>query len=127
MVRPAMDYNKKSKLEFAVYPAPQVSTAVVEPHNAIHSTHTTREHSDYAFMVDHEAEGKRSLTIDIADRKLKTPKYGVTIINAPGHRNLFENMTAGTFQGYSGVFTIVSGTMELETDVSNDRQQDGGG
>merc|ERR1719483_1081863 len=26
---------KKSKLEFAIYPAPQVATAVVEPYNAI--------------------------------------------------------------------------------------------
>uniref|UniRef100_A0A3B3I8H1 Tubulin/FtsZ GTPase domain-containing protein n=1 Tax=Oryzias latipes TaxID=8090 RepID=A0A3B3I8H1_ORYLA len=36
-------------LEFSIYPAPQVSTAVVEPYNA---THTTLEHSDCAFMVD---------------------------------------------------------------------------
>lgn len=27
------DYSKKSKLEFSIYPAPQVSTAVVEPYN----------------------------------------------------------------------------------------------
>ena len=43
------------KLEFAVYPAPQVSTAVVEPYNSILTTHTTLEHSDCAFMVDNEA------------------------------------------------------------------------
>merc|ERR1719209_99788 len=30
MERLSVDYGKKSKLEFAVYPAPQVSTAVVE-------------------------------------------------------------------------------------------------
>ncbi|KAB0362770.1 hypothetical protein FD754_006926 [Muntiacus muntjak] len=36
----AVDYGKKSKLEFSIYPAPQVSTAV---------------HSDCAFMVDNEA------------------------------------------------------------------------
>ena len=33
----------------------QVSTAVVEPYNAILTTHTTLEHSDCAFMVDNEA------------------------------------------------------------------------
>ena len=55
MERLSVDYGKKSKLEFAVYPAPQVSTAVVEPYNAILSTHTTLEHSDCAFMVDNEA------------------------------------------------------------------------
>jgi tubulin alpha len=35
-----MEYGKKSKLEFAVYPAPQVSTAVVEPYNSVLTTHT---------------------------------------------------------------------------------------
>ena len=37
-----------------MYPAPQVSTAVVEPYNSILTTHTTLEHSDCAFMVDNE-------------------------------------------------------------------------
>lgn len=54
MERLSVDYGKKSKLEFAVYPAPQVSTAVVEPYNSILTTHTTLEHSDCAFMVDNE-------------------------------------------------------------------------
>ena len=53
--RLSVDYGKKSKLEFSIYPAPQVSTAVVEPYNSILTTHTTLEHSDCAFMVDNEA------------------------------------------------------------------------
>ncbi|RVE71154.1 hypothetical protein OJAV_G00071210 [Oryzias javanicus] len=55
MERLSVDYGKKSKLEFSIYPAPQVSTAVVEPYNSILTTHTTLEHSDCAFMVDNEA------------------------------------------------------------------------
>jgi len=55
MERLSVDYGKKSKLEFAVYPAPRVATAVVEPYNSILTTHTTLEHSDCAFMVDNEA------------------------------------------------------------------------
>merc|ERR1712157_382677 len=55
MERLSVDYGKKSKLEFAIYPAPQISTAVVEPYNSILTTHTTLEHSDCAFMVDNEA------------------------------------------------------------------------
>ncbi|KAA0189732.1 Tubulin alpha chain [Fasciolopsis buskii] len=55
MEKLSVEYGKKSKLEFAVYPAPQVSTAVVEPYNSILTTHTTLEHSDCAFMVDNEA------------------------------------------------------------------------
>ncbi|KAB1280205.1 Tubulin alpha-1C chain [Camelus dromedarius] len=55
MERLSVDYGKKSKLQFSIYPAPQVSTAVAEPYNSILTTHTTLEHSDYAFMVDNGA------------------------------------------------------------------------
>lgn len=51
----SLEYGKKSKLEFAVYPAPQVSTSVVEPYNTVLTTHTTLEHADCTFMVDNEA------------------------------------------------------------------------
>ncbi|KAF8565911.1 hypothetical protein P879_02432 [Paragonimus westermani] len=50
-----LDYGNVSKLEFAVYPAPHISTAIVEPYNAILNTHTTLELSDCVFMVDNEA------------------------------------------------------------------------
>ncbi|KAG0375110.1 alpha-tubulin, partial [Mortierella sp. AD032] len=53
--RLSADYGKKSKLEFAVYPAPEMATSVVEPYNSILTTHTTLEHTDCAFMVDNEA------------------------------------------------------------------------
>ncbi|KAA3675352.1 tubulin alpha [Paragonimus westermani] len=49
------DYGKRSKLEFAIYPAPHISTAVVEPYNSVLTTHCTLEHSDCAFMVDNQA------------------------------------------------------------------------
>ncbi|KAF3828132.1 hypothetical protein GH733_003972 [Mirounga leonina] len=45
-----VDYGKKSKVEFSIYPvpspAPRVSTVIVEPNNSILTTHTTLEHSD---------------------------------------------------------------------------------
>lgn len=49
------NFPKKCKLEFVVYPAPNVSTAVVEPYNAILSTHCTLDQTDCAFMVDNQA------------------------------------------------------------------------
>ncbi|KAK6107086.1 Tubulin/FtsZ family GTPase domain protein [Brugia pahangi] len=55
MERLSVDYGKKSKLEFSIYPAPRISTAVVEPYNSVLTTHTTLEHSDCSFMVDNEA------------------------------------------------------------------------
>ncbi|EFA86605.1 alpha tubulin [Heterostelium album PN500] len=61
------DYGKKSKLDFCVYPSPQVSTAVVEPYNSVLSTHALLENTDVAFMLDNEAIYdicRRSLNID---------------------------------------------------------------
>ncbi|KAM0322961.1 hypothetical protein ACHAQA_009060 [Verticillium albo-atrum] len=55
MERLSVDYGKKSKLEFCIYPAPQTATSIVEPYNSILTTHTTLEHSDCSFMVDNEA------------------------------------------------------------------------
>ncbi|OAG31229.1 tubulin alpha [Nematocida displodere] len=55
MERLDMQYEKKSKLEFAVYPAPQVSNSVVEPYNSVLTTHTTLEHAHCSFLVDNEA------------------------------------------------------------------------
>lgn len=49
--RLSMDYGKKSKLEFSVYPAPTLANSIVEPYNSVLTTHTTLEHSDCSFMV----------------------------------------------------------------------------
>ncbi|CAA6667298.1 unnamed protein product [Spirodela intermedia] len=53
--RLSVDYGKKSKLGFTIYPSPQVSTAVVEPYNSVLSTHSLLEHTDVAVLLDNEA------------------------------------------------------------------------
>ena len=56
MERLTIEYGSKlSKLEFSIYPAPQVSTAVVEPYNSVLTTHTSLDHSDCTFLMDNEA------------------------------------------------------------------------
>ena len=75
MERLSVDYGKKAKLEFAIYPAPRVSTAVVEPYNAVLTTHTTLEHSDCAFMVDNEA------IYDLCTKKLGVERPTYTNLN----------------------------------------------
>lgn len=66
--RLSADFAKKSKLEFAVYPAPQVSTSIVEPYNAVLSTHSTIENADCTFLVDNDA------VYDICKRNLDIPR-----------------------------------------------------
>lgn len=67
----SVDFQRRSKLDFCVYPSPQISTSVVEPYNAVLSTHTLLEHTDVAFMLDNEvfltttnARGARCLTCE---------------------------------------------------------------
>ncbi|KAF8592409.1 tubulin-domain-containing protein [Ramaria rubella] len=73
--RLSTDYGKKSKLEFSVYPAPKMSSSVVEPYNSILTTHTTLEHSDCSFMVDNEA------IYDICKRNLGVASPSYTNLN----------------------------------------------
>jgi len=73
--RLSVDYGKKSKLDFCVYPSPKVSTAVVEPYNSVLSTHSLLEHTDVAFMLDNEA------IYDICKKSLDIEKPTYTNLN----------------------------------------------
>ena len=53
--RCAVDYRKKSKLGFEVYPSPAISTCIVEPYNALLSTHWLLDHTEVSIMLDNEA------------------------------------------------------------------------
>merc|ERR1711962_1774882 len=65
--RLSLEFSKKNKLDFAVYPAPQTSTAVVEPYNSVLTTHSAMEHSDVTFLVDNDA------VFSICKDKLEVP------------------------------------------------------
>ncbi|KAI0990593.1 hypothetical protein GJ496_003600 [Pomphorhynchus laevis] len=73
--RLSVDYGKRSKLQFSVYPAPQISTSVVEPYNSVLFAHTTMEHSDCAFCLDNEA------VYDVCRRNLDIERPTYTNIN----------------------------------------------
>ncbi|KAK4884615.1 hypothetical protein RN001_000886 [Aquatica leii] len=75
MERLSTEYQKKTKLEVAIYPAPQISTAVVEPYNTILTTHDTLEHSDCSFIFDNEA------IYDICRTKLDVERPSYTNLN----------------------------------------------
>lgn len=53
--RLAVDFGKKSKLSFVVYPSPNLASSVVEPYNSVLSTHSLLECSDVSFMLDNQA------------------------------------------------------------------------
>lgn len=49
------EYARKCRLEFVIYPSPEICTAVVEPYNSILTTHCTLDCTDCTFMVDNQA------------------------------------------------------------------------
>jgi len=53
--RIAVDYRKKSKIGFEIYPAPKISTSIVEPYNAMLSTHWLLDHTEVSVVLDNEA------------------------------------------------------------------------
>jgi tubulin alpha len=53
--RLSVDYGKKTKIGFNVFPSPQISTAVVEPYNSVLAMHGLLEHTDVSVVLDNEA------------------------------------------------------------------------
>jgi tubulin alpha len=53
--RIAVDYRKKSKIGFEVYPSPKLSTCIVEPYNSMLSTHWLLDHTEVSVVLDNEA------------------------------------------------------------------------
>merc|ERR1712036_209858 len=48
-------YPDKITCSYSIYPSPKVSDTVVEPYNAVLSTHQLLENSDETFIIDNEA------------------------------------------------------------------------
>jgi tubulin alpha len=73
--RLSMDYGRKSKLAFSIYPSPLLSTAVTDPYNSVLSTHSLLEHTDVSVLLDNEA------IYDICHRSLDIDRPNYTNLN----------------------------------------------
>eukprot|EP00493_Phyllostaurus_siculus_P024418 UN24758 len=64
-------YPDRITTTYSIYPSPKVSDTVVEPYNAVLSSHQLLENSDETFIIDNEALYNISHNV----LKQKTPKY----------------------------------------------------
>merc|ERR1712142_1070911 len=53
--RIAVDYRKKSKIGYEIYPSPKISTCIVEPYSAMLTTHWLLDHTEVSIVLDNEA------------------------------------------------------------------------
>ena len=73
--RLSVDYGRKTKFSNTIYPSPSISTSVVEPYNAVLSTHALLEHTDVTLIYDNEA------LYDICARNLHIEEPNYTDLN----------------------------------------------
>lgn len=72
--RLSVDYGKKMKVSFSIYPSPKVSTSIVEPYNSVLSTSAMMDHVNATIVLDNEA------------------MYGICRKNLKVQRPLYKNL-----------------------------------
>merc|ERR1712147_329282 len=69
--RLSVDYRKKSKIGFEVYPSPNLSPVIVEAYNGLLATHLLLDYTEVSLVLDNEA----LYEILQRDLKVKRPTY----------------------------------------------------
>lgn len=84
MEKMQVEFSKKTKIGFEIYPSPKLSNCVVEPYNAILTTSSLMDFLDVAIVMDNEA------IYDICENKLDIEKPSYLNLN-----RLIAQLTSG--------------------------------
>jgi hypothetical protein len=89
-----VDAGKSTMMGHVLYQSGFVSKQVIDRHE--HEAKQRGKSSfHFAWVLDqHEEERNRGVTIDVATSYLETPKYRVTLLDAPGHRDFVPSTLA---------------------------------
>ncbi|KOB65020.1 hypothetical protein OBRU01_18660 [Operophtera brumata] len=79
------EYGKLTKIEYAIYPSPKISPIIVEPYNAVLTSHACMDTEDVCFIFDNEA------LYDILSRLLDVPRPTYTNLNRLIAQVSFDN------------------------------------
>jgi len=117
-----VDSGKSTTTGHMIYKCGGIDKRVIEKYEK-EAQESGKGSFKYAWVMDKlQSERERGITIDIALWKFETPKYYVTIIDAPGHRDFIKNMITGTSQADCAILIVASGVGEFEAGISKDGQ-----
>merc|ERR1719204_1091131 len=91
--RLAVDYRKKSKIGFEIYPATSISTCIVEPYNGLLSTHWLLDHTEVSLVLDNEA------LYSVCEKNLKLNKITYDHLNKLCAKSISCMTSALRFEG----------------------------
>ena len=98
--RLSYNYGKKTKIDFPIYPSPQIATNVLEPYNTVLMTHTLLEHMNGSIMLDNEA------IFDVS--KSSNPTMNMSYKSLNRQIAQLSNTITGTFRYESSINSSIN-------------------